>query len=284
MAAEPWRDRRSRPRPASAALRLAGTDLDARSRSRRGRRRRALAWRLGGELDWDELEALRAASRRRFEDGRRSRSRRCDPGSTEATSATLVAAAPRRRGRAGRAVTEALLSTEYGADGLPQPDRARALDRRRASLPLRVAGGPPRRGRRRGRRRTACAASVARDVVPARRTGGAGRLRAPARAPEMAIRAVISRLRRRPDDAADRARSPPSRTRPGSRRRARHGDAADRRARRRAPAVRARARADHRGRLPRRAAAGARRPSSATSPSCTASARSTSRRCTRTSR
>ena len=54
----------------------------------------------------------------------------------------------------------------------------------------------------------------------------------------------------------------------------------DRRARRRASAVRARARADHRDRLPRPACGASSRSSSATSPSSTASARSTSRRST----
>ncbi|MQA73647.1 MAG: hypothetical protein GEU88_04735 [Solirubrobacterales bacterium] len=95
------------------------------------------AWRLGGELDWDEVEALRAVSAR-LDDGR-----------------LLVLASLRPRGAAGNGeeltsgalgddggfqqLAETLLSVEYGADGearriglelYPSAD----------SIPVRIAG------------------------------------------------------------------------------------------------------------------------------------------------
>jgi hypothetical protein len=92
-----------------AAESLAADGPDGRGRS---------PWRLEGEPDWEAAEALRLVSAV-FEDGR-----------------TLALAALRPRGTAGHdrdsvahhleesgeriALTEALLSTEYDADGLPR--------------------------------------------------------------------------------------------------------------------------------------------------------------------
>jgi hypothetical protein len=94
-------------------------------------------WRLGGELDWDEVEALRIVSGRLKEGG------------------VLAIAAVRPAGAGGHGeeivagalgdpqaperLTEALLSTEYGADGLPSRIGLE-LYRDGGGMPARIAG------------------------------------------------------------------------------------------------------------------------------------------------
>ena len=94
-------------------------------------------WRLGGELDWDEVEALRAVSAR-LDDGR-----------------LIVVASLRPRGAAGHGeeltagaigdregfdrLAETLLSIEYGAEGEPRRIGLE-LYPSPESMPVRVAG------------------------------------------------------------------------------------------------------------------------------------------------
>jgi hypothetical protein len=95
------------------------------------------AWRLGGELDWDEVETLDTISAR-FDDGR-----------------LLVLASLRPRGAAGHGeaptagalgdeagferLSEALVSIEFGADGEPRRVGLE-LYPSADSMPVRVAG------------------------------------------------------------------------------------------------------------------------------------------------
>ena len=106
-------------------------------------RRPTPVWRLGGELDWDEIDpgpgALGAARRR-------------PPAGDRGAAPGRRRGARRGAGR-GRArspgefeqLDETLFSTEYGPDGAPAPGRARALRPRRRAR-------DPRRRRRRGDR------------------------------------------------------------------------------------------------------------------------------------
>ena len=142
--------------------------------------------------------AHRAAARRR----RRATATRRSPRS----SATPTALRSR--------FDEALLSTEYGPDGV----------QRRATLELWLDGeeGQPLRGAG-----TLISSSCGQPPGPrlrdrllplvARGPRGPRPLRGRAAPMAERIEAVDLRLRRRPDDAADRSRSWPSRTRPGSR-------------------------------------------------------------------
>ena len=186
---------------------------------------------------------------------------------------------------------EALLSTEYGEDGGAAAGDAGAVARhggRPAAARRRHADqrGRPRRPtawRRRspssaGRSRAARASAITRSPGPVAESGASARRQRPHRGGRL-------RLRRRPDHPADElvpGAAGRARHRPGGLRQsdARGGS----RRRRREPALQARARRHHRTRIPRRPRATASRPPPATGPSCTASARSSSRRSTRTSR
>ena len=75
------------------------------------------AWRLGGELDWDELETVRLISGR-LDDGRLLAVAALRPAGASGHGEEIVV------GALGSAdgfeqLTETLLSTEYGADGAP---------------------------------------------------------------------------------------------------------------------------------------------------------------------
>lgn len=76
------------------------------------------AWRLGGELDWDEVEAVRVLSAR-LDDGRVLAVAGLRPAGAAGHGEEAVAGA---LGFAGalESLNAVLLSTEYGADGLPQ--------------------------------------------------------------------------------------------------------------------------------------------------------------------
>ncbi len=75
-------------------------------------------WRLGGELDWDEVELVRVLSAR-LDDGRLLALAALRPAGAEGHGDELVAAA---LGDADsfEQLDEALLSTEYGPDQLPR--------------------------------------------------------------------------------------------------------------------------------------------------------------------
>ena len=133
----------------------------------------------------------------RLDDGRLLPSRHCDRPAQPDTA---------RRSWSGRSatptrfeqLTETLLSTEYGADGAPEPGRARALPRRGRAGGAdrgRRAGAPARRRTAESsvsRRRSSCAPGAA--VAPASSTSCA--------APEHGRHPRRDlRLRRRADDA-----------------------------------------------------------------------------------
>jgi hypothetical protein len=93
-------------------------------------------WRLSGELDWDEVEALRIVSAA-LPDGRglalaALRATGVAGHGDEMVAATLVANATAEN------VAEALISAEYGGDGLPRRIGLE-LYTGADSLPLRVA-------------------------------------------------------------------------------------------------------------------------------------------------
>jgi hypothetical protein len=95
------------------------------------------AWRLGGELDWDEVELLRVLSAR-LDDGALLAIVALRPAGAEGHGDDLVAGALGEDGALDR-LGEALLSTEYGADGRP----ARVgleLYRDEDGLPVRING------------------------------------------------------------------------------------------------------------------------------------------------
>lgn len=76
------------------------------------------AWRLGGELDWDRIEAVRLLSGR-LGDGRLLALAALRPAGAAGHGEELVAAAL-GTARSFIQLDEALLSTEQGADGIPR--------------------------------------------------------------------------------------------------------------------------------------------------------------------
>jgi hypothetical protein len=94
------------------------------------------AWRLEGELDWDQVEALRVLSAG-LGDGRAVALAALRPAGAAGHGEELVAALLVADG-AAEEIDQALLSTEYGPDGLP---RRVGLELYRADdpIPLRVA-------------------------------------------------------------------------------------------------------------------------------------------------
>jgi len=94
-------------------------------------------WRLAGELDWDEIEALRILSGR-LDDGRLIAIAALRPAGAAGHGEEVVAGA--LGGAEGfDQLAEALLSTEYGQDGLPSRVGLE-LYRDDGGLPVRVAG------------------------------------------------------------------------------------------------------------------------------------------------
>lgn len=94
-------------------------------------------WRLGGELDWDEVEALRIVSGRLGED-RVLAIAALRPAAASGHGEEIVAGAL-GDSQAPDRLAEALLSTEYGADGLPSRIGLE-LYRDGGGLPARIAG------------------------------------------------------------------------------------------------------------------------------------------------
>jgi hypothetical protein len=94
-------------------------------------------WRLGGELDWDEIEAVRVVSAR-IDDGRLLAIAAVRPAGAEGHGEEVTAGAI-GDGESFEQLHEALLSTEYGPDGRP---RRIGLELYPAedSIPIRVAG------------------------------------------------------------------------------------------------------------------------------------------------
>ncbi len=95
------------------------------------------AWRLGGELDWDEVEALRVISAR-LEDGRLIAVAALRPAGAVGHGEEIVL------GALGDAesfdqLDDALFSTEYGPDELPRRVGLE-LYRENGGLPVRIAG------------------------------------------------------------------------------------------------------------------------------------------------
>jgi hypothetical protein len=75
-------------------------------------------WRLGGELDWDEIELVRVLSAG-LDDGRLLALAALRPAGAEGHGDEVISGALGTPGSAG-ALEEVLLSTEYGPDGLPR--------------------------------------------------------------------------------------------------------------------------------------------------------------------
>jgi hypothetical protein len=94
-------------------------------------------WRLGGELDWDEVEALRIVSGRLGED-RVLAIAALRPATAGGHGEEIVAGAL-GDSQAPDRLAEALLSTEYGADGLPTRIGLE-LSPGGGALPTRIAG------------------------------------------------------------------------------------------------------------------------------------------------
>lgn len=94
-------------------------------------------WRLGGELDWDEIEAVRVVSAR-IDDGRLLAIAALRPAGAEGHGEEVTAGTV-GDGESFEQLHEALLSTEYGPDGRP---RRIGLELYPAedSIPIRVAG------------------------------------------------------------------------------------------------------------------------------------------------
>jgi hypothetical protein len=95
-------------------------------------------WRLGGELDWDEIEAVRVVSAR-LDDGRLLAIVALRPPDAEGHGDELVVGAMGAGTDDFAQLHETLLSTEYGADGLPRRIGAE-LYPSETSIPIRVAG------------------------------------------------------------------------------------------------------------------------------------------------
>lgn len=96
----------------------------------------ASRWRLAGELDWDEVEALRVVSAA-LPDGRGLALAAVRPAGAAGHGADAVGAMLIANG-AEEEVTEALISAEYGGDGLPRRVGLELYSGGDA-LPLRVA-------------------------------------------------------------------------------------------------------------------------------------------------
>lgn len=94
-------------------------------------------WALAGELNWDEVEALRIVSGR-LDDERLIAIAALRPAGAGGHGDDLVAGAIGEIG-AFEQLAEALLSTEYGADGLPSRVGLE-LYHDEGGLPLRIAG------------------------------------------------------------------------------------------------------------------------------------------------
>jgi hypothetical protein len=94
-------------------------------------------WRLGGELDWDEVEALRIVSGH-LDEGRVLAIAALRPAGASGHGEEIVAGAL-GDWQAPDRLAEALLSTEYGADGLPSRIGLE-LYREGGGLPARIAG------------------------------------------------------------------------------------------------------------------------------------------------
>jgi hypothetical protein len=75
-------------------------------------------WRLGGELDWDEIALVRVLSAR-LGDGRLLAVAALRPAGAEGHGDEVISGALGEPGAAG-ALEEVLLSTEYGPDELPR--------------------------------------------------------------------------------------------------------------------------------------------------------------------
>jgi hypothetical protein len=95
------------------------------------------AWTLGGELDWDEVEALRVLSGR-LDDGALVAIAALRPTGAAGHGEELVAGALGEAEALDR-LAEALLSTEYGAEGLPRRVGAEVY-RSDDGLAVRIAG------------------------------------------------------------------------------------------------------------------------------------------------
>jgi hypothetical protein len=94
-------------------------------------------WRLGGELDWDEVEALRIVSGR-LDDGRLVAVAALRPAGAGGHGEELVAGALGKADALAQ-LAAALVSTEYGPDGLPSRIGLE-LYHEDGGLPVRVAG------------------------------------------------------------------------------------------------------------------------------------------------
>ena len=94
-------------------------------------------WRLGGELDWDEVEALRIVSGH-LDEGIVVAIAALRPAGASGHGEEIVAGAL-GDSQAPSRLSEALLSTEYGADGLPSRIGLE-LYRDDGALPTRIAG------------------------------------------------------------------------------------------------------------------------------------------------
>jgi hypothetical protein len=94
-------------------------------------------WALEGELDWDEIEVVRVVTAR-FDDGRCLALAAIHPSGAEGHGDDAIAGVLVSDGEP-EALAEALMSTEYGADG---EIRRIGLElyQEREGLPLRVAG------------------------------------------------------------------------------------------------------------------------------------------------
>ena len=93
-------------------------------------------WRLGGEIDWDEVEALRVLEAD-LGDGRTAAVVALRPAGAPGHGDELVAGVLAGGGDV-EALDEALLSTEYGPDGLPRRVGLE-LYRPEDPIPIRVA-------------------------------------------------------------------------------------------------------------------------------------------------
>jgi hypothetical protein len=94
-------------------------------------------WRLGGELDWDEVETLRILSGR-LDENRVLAIAALRPAAASGHGEEIVAGALGDLQAPDR-LAEALLSTEYGADGLPSRVGLE-LYHGGGALPTRIAG------------------------------------------------------------------------------------------------------------------------------------------------
>ena len=174
-------------------------------------------WQLDGELDWDEIELIRVLSAR-FDDGRLLGDRRAAPGRRRGPRRGV-----RRRRRSSTARATSSSSTRRcsrsstSADGLPRRVGLE-LYRGEGAIPLRVAGDVTGDRARRTAARSSRTVRGARASPRRRRRPRAPRPRLRPREPAPSIGHL--RLRRRPDDAADRlvrGRPGPDRDRAGSR-------------------------------------------------------------------